>query len=206
VASGQPGLYGSQYGLQVDASRLPRVDEYDPSLVATEQSSAVKIPSDVKTISYFLRSDTDSGTSGTLGAGGTGLMRRELDRAVASMASQQSDPSQTDGELLAPEVNLLEFQYFDGTQWLTEWDSSQMGGLPLAIAITVGITPGGDASTVSAGASAAAADPYSADSTDHQYRLVVHLPVARPATSASSSSNSPSAATGATGPASGGMP
>jgi hypothetical protein len=39
---------------------------------------------------------------------------------------------------LAPEVVSLEFNYYDGTQWLTQWDSSQQN-LPLVVKIQVGM-------------------------------------------------------------------
>jgi hypothetical protein len=42
------------------------------------------------------------------------------------------------GEIVAPEVVSLEFSYFDGTEWLFEWDSTQQG-LPWLIRINIAI-------------------------------------------------------------------
>jgi hypothetical protein len=59
--------------------------------------------------------------------------------------------------VVAEEVRSLAFQYFDGTNWQDTWDSTATGsdgmtpmGPPLAIAITVGLSPPGstDASKV----------------------------------------------------------
>ncbi len=180
-----PGLYGNQYELSVDCSRLPRVDQYSGMTDAT--TGAVSIPSDVKTVSYFLRTE-DSAAAGTPAADGSssnGLVRREMDRAAASWASQDGslDPSQHPGGVLAPEVTYLEFRYFDGTTWYTEWDSEQMGGLPTAIEITISIDPAfgqneADMDVRTANELAAGA----ANLNEQLYRLVVHLPIAQPLT------------------------
>jgi len=180
-----PGLYGNQYELSIDCSRLPRVDQYAGMTDAT--TGAVSIPSDVKTVSYFLRTE-DSAATGTLAADGSssnGLVRREMDRAAASWASQDGslDPSQQPGGVLAPEVTYLEFRYFDGTTWYTEWDSEQMGGLPTAIEITISIDPAfgqneADMDVRTANELAAGV----ANLNKQLYRLVVHLPIAQPLT------------------------
>jgi hypothetical protein len=41
-------------------------------------------------------------------------------------------------QLLAPEINHLSFEYHDGYEWLTEWDSRLEGRLPNAIGVTIG--------------------------------------------------------------------
>jgi len=84
---------------------------------------------------------------------------------------------------LAPEVTYLEFRYFDGTTWYTEWDSEQMGGLPTAIEITISIDPAfgqneADMDVRTANELAAGA----ANLNEQLYRLVVHLPIAQPLT------------------------
>jgi hypothetical protein len=47
-----------------------------------------------------------------------------------------TDSLQRTGELLAPEVVAIEFEYFDGQLWQSEWDSS-VQGLPLVVRITL---------------------------------------------------------------------
>ena len=44
-------------------------------------------------------------------------------------------------QLLANEVVGLGFEYFDGTEWPTDWDSDAMGGLPRAIRVWLSIKP-----------------------------------------------------------------
>jgi len=140
-----PGLYGNQFELQVDVSRLPRVDQYDPNL--STSTSMTDIPSDVKTVAFHLGADDSSElqSSGSLvedsQTNTTGLIRRQLDRAVASWASTNGDISNLDAnsEVVAPEVKYIEFNYFDGTEWLTEWDSQQQEGLPTAVRIVIGL-------------------------------------------------------------------
>ena len=86
---------------------------------------------------------SQSGTPATDGSSRTGLVRREMDRAAASFSSQDGslDCSEHPGDVLAKEVTYLEFRYYDGSSWYTEWDSDQMGGLPTAIEITISIDP-----------------------------------------------------------------
>ena len=146
VVLDQPGLYGTQYELQVDISRVPRPDEYYSLLSPEGFMSLRDIPSDIKTVAYYLQgADVMSGASGGLeqDAGRPGLVRRELDRRVTLFANQNgtAEPLLRRGELMAPEVVAMEFYYFDGLQWLTQWDSQSMGGLPLAVEVVLAIAP-----------------------------------------------------------------
>ncbi len=177
----QPGLFGNPYELQVDTSRLPRVDQYHQVLIGAEGAEA-SIPSDVKTVAYFLQFETLDGgpvLPGTAGETTGGLARREWDRAVTAWAAANGGLELTagTGQILAPEVNHLGFRYFDGLDWLSEWDSLQLGGLPIAVEITIGIDPryGSDRDA----AEAVRLEWESQDLTDYTYRLVVRLPAAR---------------------------
>jgi len=179
-----PGLYGNQYELSVDCSRLPRVDQYGGTEDAA--TGAVSIPSDVKTVSYFLRTEDSPQVNALATDGGNalGLVRRELDRAAACWASQEGslDASQHPGSVLAQEVTYLEFRYYDGTTWYTEWDSDQMGGLPTAIEITISIDPAFGRNVEDLDVRTANELAAVADQDEPLYRLVVHLPIAQPLT------------------------
>lgn len=187
VPTNQPGLFGSQYELQVDVSRLPRVDQYEQVFLADAGSVVVDIPSDVKTVAYFLQTDglTTGVTTAAAGATGSetvsGLARREMDRAVTAWASQNGglDTEATSGQILAPEVNYIEFRYFDGLEWLAEWDSQSSGGLPVAVEVIIGIDPAYGLDPAAADV-AAIRELAAADMTEYMYRLVVRLPTARP--------------------------
>ena len=179
-----PGLYGNQFELVIDCSRLPRVDQYAAMAMSSDPGTAPSVPSDVKTVAYFLRTGdlTSGGAGSSFDSNSNGLVRRELDRAAARYSSGDGslDPSQYPGQLLAPEVTQLEFRYSDGSSWYTEWDSQQMNGLPVAIEITIGIDPAAGRSSEEFDV----ADEWQLSAVDvnlHTYRLVVHLPVARPA-------------------------
>jgi len=178
-----PGLYGNQFELRLDCSRLPRVDQYTAMYTQTSEGVAPSIPSDVKNVSYFLQTADSAQASVTSPTGSTamGLVRREMDRAAASYAAQDGSLEAADnpGNLLAPEVNYLEFRYWDGTAWYTEWDSEQMGGLPTAIEITIGIDPAAGRNVEEMDVKAVT-DLDTTDMNQYMYRLTVHLPVAKP--------------------------
>lgn len=148
--AGVVALYGSATQLQFDISRLPRVDQYEAILSPESELGVVDIPSDIKTVTYFLRSE-ESALAGESALGlpvppepsstglGRGLMRRELDQAIASYASQgiAAENALSDSQLLAPEVVGLQFRYFDGMAWLSEWNSVELGGFPTAVEVTI---------------------------------------------------------------------
>ncbi|UUO04481.1 prepilin-type N-terminal cleavage/methylation domain-containing protein [Blastopirellula sp. J2-11] len=146
VPAMQIGLYGNATELQFDMSRLPRVDEYDPEYVGFRSQKLADKPSDVKTVTYYLLIP-GSAYQGTVGDSAdrtveqSGLVRRVLDRSVTQWALENGDTEQLDAtaEIIAPEVCFLNFRYFDGYEWYEEWDSSAMGGLPLAVDIVVAI-------------------------------------------------------------------
>jgi len=146
----EPGLYGNQYELTLDVSRLPRGDEYIPAAGAMLSATLTDVPGDIKTVTYFVQSPSVIGVGDTMDAfndptmvtnGMTGgLVRRALDRAIIAYAEENGDTTRLlrTGELIAPEVVSLEFAYFDGIQWLYTWDSTTQS-LPWLVQITLGI-------------------------------------------------------------------
>ncbi|MEY4565689.1 MAG: hypothetical protein RLY14_659 [Planctomycetota bacterium] len=148
----EPGIYGNQYQLLVDVSRLPRPDQYFALQGNVMDVQLNDVPSDVKSVCYYVQaSGLTSGVQDPLASGSLtgiateqqntatntgGLVRRQLDRAVTQWANSQgqSERLMRTGELLASEVISVEFMYFDGTQWVTQWDSSQQS-LPYVIRI-----------------------------------------------------------------------
>ena len=159
-------------------TRLPRVDEYS-SLAAPDGASLVNIPSDVKTVAYYVKSadgtaepgSANFGRAATVSQGGTGLIRRQLARAVTKYANNggNSQALSNTGDVVAPEVSAIEFRYFDGSAWANSWDSTETRSLPMAVEINLSIRPPPRGGAVKSGQS----DP------DLNYRLVVHLPVAQ---------------------------
>ena len=185
------GLYGNATQLQVDVSRLPRPDQYNPMLgaQASNQQLPLDLPSDVKTVAYYIQPGgltQDNAVSLTrqtdLVSGG--LIRRELDRAVTALAAQGGDANilQQSAEVIAPEVTSILFEYFDGLTWLEEWDSSVMEGLPQAVRVVVTVRPRDEEMRTPIIGGAA---PQTTVQQGHLvYWLVIKLPLANPPISA----------------------
>jgi len=182
-----PGLYGNQFEMQIDISRLPRVEEYHSLFLRTDSYSLVDIPSDVKTVTYYIRPVNQSVGQGSQElfqeeSGAGGLVRRHLDRAVTNFAYMNGniDGLMREEKLLAPEVVGLQFQYFDGYQWLPEWDTEIMQGLPVAVEILLLLKSNSPYQSGGVMTSLSLADvgtDLDADSAVVSYRLVVRLPV-----------------------------
>lgn len=139
------GLFGDCYALQIDVSRLPRLDQFLSDVSLSPDALTVDRLSDLKTVAYYVITPESSAVITTpLGTEfRSGLVRRELDRAVTVFAADSGtlDSIEANIEPLAPEVAAIEFAYFDGLEWLDYWDSREMGGLPLAVRVTIGIIP-----------------------------------------------------------------
>jgi prepilin-type N-terminal cleavage/methylation domain-containing protein len=191
-----PGVYGNQYQLQIDVSRLPRLEEYQTNLSENPLTEVIDIPSDVKTVTYYVQTPpavsaaTAIANSGTLAsltdpnANPSGLVRRQLDRAVTSSAVNTGNMTglENSGEILAPEVTGIEFRYFDGTEWRVEWDTSTEQTLPIAIQILMSVATKGNAAKTSATATGALPNT-------RIYSLVVNLPTGGQSSSSSSESS-----------------
>ncbi|MCH8047770.1 MAG: prepilin-type N-terminal cleavage/methylation domain-containing protein [Planctomycetes bacterium] len=167
-----PGLRGQSDWLQVDVSRMPRRDQYDPSLQAATVTGPADHLSDVKTVTYFVET-TAAGTTNTIDTS-TGLMRVELARAVTRWANQNGTLDLSGGSPIAPEVKSIIFSYFDGVVangWVTEWDSDERGALPVAVKIELQFVSTKKPSGL-LGSNSAATN----EGEGRTYSLVVHLP------------------------------
>ncbi len=183
-----PGLYGNQYQLQLDISRLPRVEEYQRVMALEENFALTDIPSDVKTITYYVQSlDTlEPEEADVLEDDVTiasGLVRRRMDRAVTTFAAENgnADDLMQLGDVIAPEVMEIEFQYWDGLQWLLEWDSEVNKGLPVAVEIRLYLrsTRSNQSTSLLSAFSFNASDEIDSTQGISVYRLVVRLPVGK---------------------------
>ncbi|MFK7777320.1 MAG: prepilin-type N-terminal cleavage/methylation domain-containing protein [Gimesia sp.] len=139
------GVYGDAQSLVLHTSRPAR----QPMFVSQSDSST-ELQSDLLSISYFL---ANAGSEGLAGAVGDrfrntdgqgnetqGLARLEGDRLSMSKADESGDLEQLalKSKLLAPEIGSLQFEYFDGTDWLEVWDSIEYGTVPQAVKVTIG--------------------------------------------------------------------
>jgi hypothetical protein len=126
----QLGVQGGPTTLTIYISQLP--SELD--------LSRAEILSDLRLVSYWLATD---------GSRPLGLVRRESRQVTADAAtisSSAANPAAEGVQMMAEEVQSLQFRYFDGTTWVETWDGSAMGldaltpiGPPAAIEITLGI-------------------------------------------------------------------
>ena len=168
-------LFGQSIGIVGDANALflhvsrPQTDWawLPPTAIAPSGTA----PSDLKLVAYYLAdpgSDESSGGPIEL----PGLARVEGDQASLALAEASGDLQMllAQAELLAHEVNLLQFRYFDGQYWYEAWDSNEYARLPNAVEITIGFRDATPVGTSSA----------DADSSSRQYRYVVDLPTAEP--------------------------
>lgn len=173
---GRPTLIGNNYFLRFDTSYLPRLHEYNPLIARGIE--AQQLPSDIKTITYFF-SDVPPATQEELadesfGKRG-GLYRRQIDRAIEA---HQSGDENVDivvrpdeySELISPEISSIQFRYWDGEDWLAEWNSEENGGFPAAIEIQVVIDPERASDELAEG------DPQRLEV--ETIRSVIHLPIA----------------------------
>jgi hypothetical protein len=69
-----------------------------------------------------------------------GLLRSESPRIVSLLGNTLSVTGSR-SEVLAPEVTAIQFRYFDGATWSTQWDSVSLGGLPRCIEVTLQLAP-----------------------------------------------------------------
>lgn len=205
------GLYGSATQIQFDVSRLPRVDQYE---ALGGELGAVDIPSDIKTVTYYVRNDpgaqeteqgSDDAASSEPSASGTGrgLMRLELDRAVTAWQEVNGSvgASQSGAKLLADEVVSIKFQYWDGSEWVADWNSDEMGGLPVAVEVTLTLASQEASSPQTSGSAASADSSEDQAAPAKEYRMVIHLPAAvggAPTTESTEESGSESTDTSST--------
>jgi prepilin-type N-terminal cleavage/methylation domain-containing protein len=189
----QPGIYGNQYELQLDISRLPRIDELQAAYSTSDVMTEMDVPSDIKSVTYYVMSDQTGYASTGLESAvslseerdpsivGRGLVRRQLDRAVTQWAMTNGTTAGVinAGEVLAPEVIGIEFAYFDGLEWRTEWDSEAEGGSPMAIQIILAITSD-EARGLPASTNVEEGIQVTTEGNVRYYHLVVHIPTAKP--------------------------
>ncbi len=135
------GLMGNREELQWDLLYVPRPDEVSSTTHNGTISATGYSASGIKTVAYFMRRGTADNGLARAPSAAEGLIRRETDRATSQWAVDRGQLASSDETLepLAPEVESLEFRYFDGTQWREEWDSTLAGRLPVLVEITIGM-------------------------------------------------------------------
>lgn len=179
--SGNIGVYGDAQSLVLHTSRPAR-----QAMFVSQSASSTGLQSDLLSISYFLAVSGSEGLAGAVGdrLGDTngqgnatqGLARLEGDRLSMTSADESGDLEQlaAQSELLAPEIGSLQFQYFDGTDWLEVWDSVEYGTVPQAVKVTIGFR--NDENEGGLNITNAKINGY-----ENAYTMVIALPLALPA-------------------------
>jgi prepilin-type N-terminal cleavage/methylation domain-containing protein len=184
----QPGLFGNAYQLLIDVSQAPRPDQ-SRAFQENYNNSTADLLSDTKTVAYYVTAEgaAQSSAAGNALTANRGLVRRQMDRASALYAAEQGGQiNTTDGntEPFAPEVEAVQFRYYDGSQWLDQWDSISEGGLPQAVEISLAVTR--------------QHPRYTQNSQALTYHLLVKLPTAKSTSTETSSTQSSSTQTTST--------
>lgn len=189
-ATGPTRLRGTSRWLQVEVDQtlavpLAPVDE----LAETEPETAAI--AGLNLVTYFVRETQATATTSTMEPVEAGLVRRELsclyrDQLAAEerRPGQAAAPSALDADepptlgrmqqasplaeeeaspevLMSPEVQLIEFRYFDGSTWQESWDSGAAGRLPRAVAIAIALSDKVDDPTAAPTNDPRAAEPES---------------------------------------------
>ncbi len=151
LQSSSVGLIGDSRKLTVHVNRPARDMVYDS--IQSGYGVGART-SDLQSITYFLADASASGLEGEVGqmaqqgsalsavnSGPQGLARLAGDRMAIEHADLESDVNSlaSAAQVLAPEVISLEFRYFDGLSWQTQWDSVAAQRLPNAVEITIGL-------------------------------------------------------------------
>ena len=177
------GLVGTSTDLQLFISRPDRNLAYVSS---QELTSPEQRTGDLLLVRYLMASKTGGGLSSQIADreapgnidGPIGLARVQGDLYGLSTAVETAEemPQLNAAKLLAREVANVTFRYYDGAQWLDEWDSTARNELPKSIEIILTIRDEQPASA--AFAFDEEPNPLALPQTTH--RMVVPLPTAEP--------------------------
>jgi hypothetical protein len=190
------GVNGAADQVYVDVTRIPRQEELfatttgytnAPSQASTKSGSSstsaatsdAMPPADLKTVHYFVRQG-DAVAPGSVAvtslaaeaqATAGGLVREEVPRRMRVFGEETgtNSTSDTNAQLVAPEVRQIQFRYYDGSQLTDTWDMKELKVLPIAIEVAVWVKSGRDDT---GGGNDVVAN------TGHMYRQVVYLPMA----------------------------
>ncbi len=164
------GIRGSMTELVIDVSHTKPV--------AVTDVTASPLSTDLQTVSYGV-GNADAvvlatGATGPLSQAdgdGLGLLRRQGDRSSITASGDGNGATTGTTQLLAPEISSVQFRYFNGLSWETEWDSVTNEALPRAVEVTIVFEPPPPTGRLLAA-------PVSASST--QYRRVIAIPTSDP--------------------------
>lgn len=176
------GLFGNENDLVLYVSRPDRDQNY---IDAQQLQLATDRSSDLMILRYLLVRDGAGGLAGQLAGEPEATEINESVKGLARMAGDQLglsnaiamsdlDMQLMASKLIAPEVGDLKFEYFDGTGYVTEWDSTVQNAMPLAIAVELTLR------TLSDPADDRQPEEQPGYLPPSTHRLVIPIPVAEP--------------------------
>lgn len=137
------GIRGTTTELSIDLS--------NPRMLSSAMSVNGTRPTDLQTVVYAVSSTNgatfangaDSGTFNRPDTDGLGLVRSAGDRSALEEVGESTSAMGLPGpaKLLAPEIAGIQFRYFNGLAWMTEWDTVALGMLPRAVEVTIVFEP-----------------------------------------------------------------
>ncbi len=128
-----PLLVGTRRTITFITARLPAREQYEFFEEGANQPPARH---DLTQVSYWLWIDpeeTDDDGQPLVG----GLMRTEK-QTLNQYLVDLEEPLDVRNDLWAPEIGYLEFRYFDGVEWSTQWNVTKGNSLPQLIQVTIG--------------------------------------------------------------------
>ena len=143
------GIRGSATSIEIDLSKPPRPDEYFSAAPNVLSAALTDLPTDLKTVVYFIQGPSTSGVQDPLAsfageaavevgasAASSGLVRRSVARVVLQEAYTSGSPQRIDatGDLIAKDAVGLSFEYYDGIEWFQAWDATGQG-VPIAVRV-----------------------------------------------------------------------
>jgi len=120
-----------------------------------------------KVITYFINTGLQSGFSNSSADMQSGFIRRMQPNCYGETEQMFQD------QIIAPEVAQLQLRYFDGQQWVTNWDSREFYALPLAIEIRMTLKRHQQPANATRPIAS-----QQAQTTSEEYRYVVAVPMA----------------------------
>ncbi|MGL4943650.1 MAG: prepilin-type N-terminal cleavage/methylation domain-containing protein [Thermoguttaceae bacterium] len=222
IVGSASGVYGTTEWIQIDTTRLPRGEQGRAKVWRPSASPLTDRVSPSKNVLYYLGRDTGTTSDAAseheivdslgrrigLSAQSSGLFRRAFDRSVTELmledGSSESVEIEAEDELLASEVEAIEFLYFDpnagqeGTagDWVEEWDMDELGALPKAVKVTLWMRrKPSETRSVSTTVATTASGQRSEDLL--VFSLIVALPVFPESPSATTEESAAAATTGA---------
>jgi prepilin-type N-terminal cleavage/methylation domain-containing protein len=137
------GIVGTADQLQLDISQ-PAREDFVPDESNDQSGTSLPATSDSVRVTWGLITPTTAlpDDSGRRSLTVNPALARQLADRLRGVVEVEEDASNTvalsDASILAREVVSLQFRYYDGYAWVTEWDSVIQERLPLAIEVTIG--------------------------------------------------------------------